>query len=332
VKVHVFESEPWVKAAWTIVGTHFECVWIHGLLTPEKAGDHVDAEIISSDVSVLDAAALAPFKQLRFIALRSTGTDQVDLEYCRSRNIAVSNVPAYARNAVAEHVFALLLALSRHLCEAAERTRRLDFSWTGMQGIELRGKTLAVIGTGVIGRRVAMIARGFDMDVKAVDSFPDQQWAAVNKISYLPLDEALRRADVVSLHVPGMPETRHLLSVERFKLMKKGVVIINTARGDVVDSQALLEALASGKVAGAGLDVLPEENDLLEEDSRRGTLERGGDGCTTQLANHLLLQHPRVLVTPHCAFFTKEATSRLMQTTVANIEAFINGIPINIVT
>ena len=160
MKVHVFESEPWVKAAWTVVGTHPECVWIQGLLTPEKAGDHVDAEIISSDVSVLDATALAPFKQLRFIALRSTGTDQVDLEYCRSRNIAVSNVPAYARNAVAEHVFALLLALGRHL-----------------------------------------------------------------------------------------------LSVERFKLMKKGVVIINTARGDVVDSQALLEALASGKVAGAGLGV-----------------------------------------------------------------------------
>lgn len=331
MKVHLFESEPWAKAAWHQTGTRLESLWAEGLLTPGSLVECEEVEIISSDVSVLNAAVLEPFKHLKLIAVRSTGVDHIDLAFCQSRRITVCNVPAYARNAVAEHAFALLLAVSRHLCEAAERTRRLDFSWTGMQGIELRGKTLAVIGTGAIGRRVAMIARGFEMEVVAVDRSPDEQWAAANKIAYLQLDEALCRAEVVSLHVPGMSETRHLLSAERFKLMKEGVVIINTARGDVVDSRALLEALSSGKVAGAGLDVLPEENDLLEDDFRLRVLERGGDACTAQLTNHLLLQHPRVLVTPHCAFFTKEAASRLMQVTVANIEAFIKGTPMNIV-
>ncbi len=332
MKVHLFESEPWAKAAWHQTGTRLESMWVEGLLALDNLAGSEKAEIISSDVSLLKPAVLEPFKQLKLIAVRSTGVDRIDLAFCQAHNITVCNVPAYAENAVAEHAFALLLALGRHLCEAVQHTRRLDFSWAGMQGFELRGKILAVIGTGAIGRRVAMIARGFDMEVVAVDSFSDEPWAAANKITYLTLDEALCRADVVSLHVPGMPETRHLLSAERFKLMKKGVVIINTARGDVVDAQALLEALASGKVAGAGLDVLPEENDLLEEDFRLRVLERGGDDCTTQLTNHLLLQHPRVLVTPHCAFFTKEATSRLMQVTVNNIEAFIKGEPINIVT
>lgn len=327
MKVHVFESEPWVQAAWRQTGTRLESVWGEGLLTSDSLLSCEEVEIISSDVSVLGAAVLDPLKQLKLIAVRSTGVDHIDLAYCRFRNITVCNVPAYARNAVAEHVFALLLGLGRHLCEAVQRTRGLDFSWAGIQGFELRGKTLAVVGTGAIGKRVAMIARGFGMAVVAFDSFPDEQWAAANKISYLPLDEALHRADVISLHVPGMPETRHLLSAERFKLMKDGVVLINTARGDLVDSQALLEALANGKVAAAGLDVLPNEIDLLEEDFRLGGLERGGDVVT----NHLLLQHPRVLVTPHCAFFTKEAAFRLIHVTVANIEAFIGGEPRNII-
>ena len=325
MKVYFFESSPLIKTAWQSTVSDLDTVWVEGMLTLASVGNHTDAEIICTDMSILDATCLSAFKRLKLIAVRATGVDNVDLEYCHEKGITVCNVPAYARTAVAEHVFALLLALGRHVVEASRRTRRLDFSWTDIQGFELFAKTLAVVGAGAIGRRVAEIAKGFGMVVVAVDSFPDEPWATANKVSYLPLDDALRRADVVSLHVPGIPETRHLISAERFELMKKGVVIINTSRGDVLDAQALLGALTSGKVAGAGLDVLPEENDLMAEYTRLEFLNRSRADCATQLTNHLLLQHPRVLVTPHCAFFTKEAAARLMQITVDNITAFIKG-------
>ncbi len=331
MRVHIFESEPWIKSAWQATGTRLDSVWVEGLLTPTGAQAYEDAQIICSDVSILNGVVLGRFKQLKLIAARSTGVDQVDLAYCRSRNITVCNVPAYAQNAVAEHVFTLLLAMGRHVIAAVQRTRRLNFSWTGIQGFELCGKTLVVIGTGAIGKRVAMIAKGFCMEVVAVDGYPDTKWAESNKVRYLPLNEALPRADVVTLHVPGTPETSHLLSKESFLLMKDGVVVINTARGDIIDSRALLEALASGKVAGAGLDVLSSENNLIAEDVRLQALGQSRDGLETELANHLLLQHPRVMVTPHCAFFTREAASRLMEVTVGNIEAFIRGKPENIV-
>ena len=305
--------------------------WIEGMLTPDNAKIYRDAEIISTDMSILSEASLKPLKQLKLIAVRSTGVDQIDLDFCSDKKITVCNVPAYAQNAVAEHVFALLLAISRHLVEAAMRTRKLDFSWTGIQAFELSGKTLTVIGTGAIGRRVTMIARGFGMAVVAFDRFPDETWAIQNSVRYLPIENALRMGDVVTLHVPGAAGTRHLLSEERFGLMKNGVVIINTARGDVVDPCALLRALASGKVAAAGLDVLPDENRLINKQLRMETLSSSKDELKIQMANHLLLQHPRVMVTPHCAFYTKEANQRLLEVTVSNVKAFIRGNPQNVI-
>ncbi|MEN8244069.1 MAG: NAD(P)-dependent oxidoreductase [Thermodesulfobacteriota bacterium] len=332
MKVCVFESEAWIESAWQAMDTGLEPVWVQGVLPLASMENFADAEIISTDLSVLNAASLSALGKLKLIAVRATGVDNIDLEYCRKNGIAVCNVPAYAQNAVAEHVFSLLLALGRHVIEASLRTRRLDFSWDGLQGFELHGKTIAVIGTGAIGKRVAAIARGFGMRVVAADAFPDEDWAKNNDVEYVALEEALKAAEVVTLHVPGMPETCHLLSSERFELMKDGVVIVNTSRGDVVDPRALLEALASGKVAAAGLDVLPEEDSLIQEKNRLQVLLDSQAGSGTQLANHLLLQHPRVLVTPHCAFFTREAAERLMQVTVDNIDAFIRGEHRNIVT
>jgi len=330
VKIHLFESEPWIKTAWQSTGSPLEVIWVEGMLTPDIARMYDDAEIISSDMSILSEALLKQFKQLKLIAVRSTGVDQIDLDYCSNQKITVCNVPAYAQNAVAEHVFALLLAIGRHIVETAQRTKKFDFSWTGIQAFELRGKTLAVIGTGAIGRRVAMIARGFGMEVAAFDKFPDNTWAIENGVRYMSVEDALSLADVVTLHVPGAAETRNLLSEERFGLMKDGVVIINTSRGDVMDSGALLRALAGGKVAAAGLDVLPGENRLLQEDARIQTLQSDRDDLEMQIANHLLLQHPRVIVTPHCAFYTKEAAQRLLEATVGNIDAFVRGTPRNV--
>ncbi len=300
-------------------------------LISSNAEENADAKVISTDLSRLDAAILEKFEDLKLIARRSTGVDNVDLSYCAARRITVCNVPDYAEIAVAEHVFALLLSISRHLSEAAERTRKGTFSIDGLMGFDLHGKTLAIIGTGVIGRRVGKIARGFGMEVVAFDVNQDEQWAAANGIRYMSFKEALSMADVITLHVPVTPYTYQLLADDQFAAMKEGAVIINTARGELIDIQALLRALTSGKIAAAGLDVLPEEQDFLEGIKDPATLFAGDQRLATLLANHILLQHPNVCITPHCAFFTREAVRRILDVTMANIEAFVRGEPQNVV-
>jgi D-lactate dehydrogenase len=331
MKLAVFEAEPWVRSAWHRVEGKHEIILIEECLTPANVADYTDVDIISIDMSVLDEKLLDNFDRLRFVATRSTGVDQIDLKYCKKHGITVSNVPAYAENAVAEHVFALLFAISRHIVEAVGRTRKSEFSWEGIQAFELRGKTVAVIGTGSIGRRVSEIAQGFGMTVVAYDVMPDEKWASANAIRYLSLEDALQSADIISLHVPANPQTHHLLSDDQFKLMKEGAVLINTARGDVIDTLALLKALSSGKIAGAGLDVLPEEHAIREKNEQLATLLHQKTDPQILLASHMLLQHPNVIVTPHCAFFSKEAVNRLLEVTIANIEAFIRGEPQNVV-
>lgn len=331
MKIVVFEAEPWTRVAWDKMAHDHEVKFVKELLTQSSVVGHTDADVISMDMSVLDAEILAKFSSLKLIATRSTGVDQIDLEYCKLQRITVCNVPEYAENAVAEHVFAMLLSLSHHIVEVVNRTRKNNFSWEGIQAFELRGKTLAVIGTGAIGRRVSRIAKGFDMDVVAFDVMPNEKWAGENAIRYLSFEETLRLADIITLHVPATPETYHLLSDDQFNLMKDGVVLINTARGDVIDIQALLRALSCGKVAAVGLDVLPEEQAIREGKEQLATLFGQKNNMETLLANHILLQHPKVIVTPHCAFFSKEATQRLLEVTVANIEAFIRDEPQNVV-
>jgi D-lactate dehydrogenase len=171
MKLAVFEAEPWVRSAWQLVEGKHEIILIEECLTAANVADYTGVDIISIDMSVLDEKLLDNFDRLRFVATRSTGVDQIDLKYCKKHGITVSNVPAYAENAVAEHVFALLFAISRHIVEAVGRTRKSDFSWEGIQGFELRGKTLAVIGTGAIGRRVSEIAQGFGMKVVASECY-----------------------------------------------------------------------------------------------------------------------------------------------------------------
>lgn len=201
---------------------------------------HAEAEIVSTFVSsILSASVLARLPHLRFIATRSTGYDHIDRAYCRSHGITVSNVPDYGDATVAEHVFALLLAVARNLIEAVERTRRGNFSQAGLRGFELRGMTLGVIGTGRIGRRVIEIAKGFGMAVVAFDVHPNEEAARRLGFRYADLDALLATADVVTLHVPATPQTAGLLSDRAFGLMRSGAVLINTARGNVVDVPAL---------------------------------------------------------------------------------------------
>lgn len=325
MQIVVFEADAWIRASWQSGDPGCETAFVEKVLSPANVNQYRRAAIISTDMSVLSTDLLEKFEDLKLIALRSTGVDLIDLGYCRHRGITVCNVPAYAQNAVAEHVFALLLAISRRLVEAVTRTRRSDFSWQGLQAFELRDKTLAVFGTGAIGRRVAQIAGGFGMHIVAYDVKPDQSWADATGIPYRTLEDALRLADIVSLHVPATPQTHYLLSDDEFSLMKDGAVVINTARGDLIDPLALLRALSSGKLAAAGLDVLPQEHAIWRPDEQLATLIGQGNKMQTLLANLMLLKHPKVIVTPHVGFFSKEAARRLVEITQANIEAFVRG-------
>ncbi|HEX6000446.1 MAG TPA: hydroxyacid dehydrogenase, partial [Hyphomicrobiaceae bacterium] len=281
--------------------------------------------------SRLDAGVLARLPRLKLIATRSTGYDHIDLDYCRAHGIAVCNVPDYGDSTVAEHVFALLLAISRHLIEAVQRTRRGVFGQAGLRGFDLKGRRLGVIGTGRIGRCVIAIAKGLGMEVVAFDTAPDDAAARRLGFRYAGFGDVLAEADILTLHVPSSPATVHLISDREFAVMKPGAILINTARGNIVDTAALVRALTSGKISAAGLDVLPQEPLLRDE----AEIFRGGQYSLaelhTLLASNVLLRFPNVLVTPHNAYNTDDAVHRIIETTLANIEAFARGKPQNIV-
>ncbi|MBI4495421.1 MAG: hydroxyacid dehydrogenase [Deltaproteobacteria bacterium] len=333
MKIALFEVEPWERGAFEPLEKEHELIFSRQRLTPDNARSFADAEVISPFIySDLQASVLKQMENLRMIATRSTGFEAIDLAYCRQKGIVVSNVPLYGECTVAEHVFGLLLTISHKLAEAIDRTRKGDFSPEGLQGFDLHGKTLGVVGTGNIGRCVIHIARGFHMDVVAYDLFPQPQAAMQLGFRYAALDDLLAESDVITLHVPGHPRTRHLISSEQFGKMKRGAILINTARGNLVDIKALLHALAEGQVAAAGLDVLPEEPAIREEAELLRSLFRQRHDLETLLADHILLRLRNVFITPHTAFNTREAVQRILSTTMENILAFGRGDPKNVVT
>lgn len=331
MKIAVFEAEEREAAPFARLKPAHELSFFHEPLRAANAAAAAEAEIVSVFVySALDAAALAAMPRLRLIATRSTGFDHIDLAFCKSKGIAVCNVPTYGENTVAEHVFALLLGLSHRLPEAVARARAGHFSPEGLQGIDLAGRTFGVVGTGNIGRHVIRIAKGFSMRVIATDAKPDAALQDQLGFSYVGFDRLIEEADVISLHVPATPETQNILSDAAFARMKDGVLILNTARGSLIDTTALIRALRSGKVAGAGLDVLPEEPLIREEAELVSTAFATQHDLRSLVANHVLLNMPNVIVTPHSAFNTREAVERIVETTVGNIEAFVLGQPRNL--
>ena len=333
MKVVVFETEEWEHQACLRLQPEHQLVCTRDALDEGTASDHADAEVISTFVnSTLSASVLERFPDLKLIATRSTGYDHIDLADCASRGIVVSNVPDYGDSTVAEHAFALLLAVARHLVEAVERTRRGDFSQARLRGFELRDKTLGVVGTGRIGRRAIEITKGFGMAVVAFDVRPDDDAARRLGFRYTDFDAVLAAADVLTLHVPATPQTAGLLSDRAFGLMRPGAVLINTARGNVVDVPALVRALADGRLRAAGLDVLPQEPLIREEAQIFRAASTEGYDLKALVANHVLLRFPNVIVTPHTAYNTDSAVRRIVETTLANIEAFARGEPRNVVS
>lgn len=333
MKIAAFEIEKWERQAFEPLQDDHELAFIPEPLTEDTAAEHSDAEIVSTFIySDLKRDILEALPELKLIVTRSTGSDHIDTDYCAENGITVCNVPSYGENTVAEHVFGLLLTISHRLREAMDRTRRGDFSLDGLQGFDLRGKTLGVVGTGLIGKCVIEIANGFRMRVLAFDVQKDEDAANRMGFEYVEMVELLANSDVVTLHVPANEKTHHLLSTEQFEQMKKGAILINTARGPLVDVQALLRALADGHIAAAGLDVLPEEPTIREEAELLSSLFQNENKLDTLLADHVLLRMRNVYITPHSAFNTREAVQRILDTTVENIRSFTEGEPENVIS
>ena len=249
---------------------------------------------------------------VKIIALRSAGYNNVDVHAAFGK-IHVVHVPAYSPYAVAEHAIALLLTSVRRIHKAYNRTREFNFSLNGLTGFDFHGKTVGVIGTGKIGRIFIDICRGFGMNVIAYDLYP----AKDSDIEYVSLDELFGRSDIISLHCPLTAETRHLIDASAIGKMKKGVVIVNTSRGGLIDAEALLEGIKARKVGAACLDVYEEEADIFFED-------RSGHILNDDLLSRLISM-PNVIVTSHQAFLTEEALNNIAETTVSNILSYFSN-------
>jgi len=291
--------------------------------TPLK--DFVDAEVISMFVSSkVPSEIINKLPKLKLIATRSTGFDHIDLKTATKRKVAVVAVPSYGENTVAEHAFALILSLSRNIHKSYLRTIREDYTIEGLKGFDLQNKTLGVIGAGKIGMHAIRIARGFGMDVLACDACHNDFLAETLNFNYVELEELLNKSDVITIHVPAIPETYHLINRKNIKQIKKGAILVNTARGSIIETEALIEALDKKILAGVGLDVL-EEEDLIMEEKHLIWRKTNDEKMASLIKNHILLSKDTVVFTPHIGFYSQEACDRITKTTIENINNFTVG-------
>lgn len=310
-----------------------ELIFFDHLLNDKNIPENRDFEIAVVFVdSLVSKEVIDALPNLKMIAAESTGFDHIDIKYCKEKNIVVSNVPTYGENTVAEFAFALLLSLSRKIVDGYSRIREdNNFNQEGLRGFDLEGKNIGVIGTGHIGEHAIRIAKGFGMNVFAYDICPNEKLSKELDFKYVELDELLSQSDVITFHVPYTKNTHHLINKDNIGKIKKGACIINTSRGGVIDTDALLKALEKGDIAGAGLDVLEEEGITKDELHYLTSNNPEDKRLKTALQNHALIDMPNVIVTPHNAFNTKEALQRILDTTLENIKGFIDGKSQNIV-
>jgi D-lactate dehydrogenase len=284
--------------------------------------------------SRLNEAMIDSMPNLKVIALRSMGYDHVPVAYAQSKGIVVTYVPRYGAQTVAEHAFALMLSLSRKPYEMYDLLRRDgNIDVAKHEGFDLCGKTIGVVGTGNIGRRVVEIAKGFRMNVVAFDVYQNNEFAKEMDFPYLSFEELLAVSDIVTFHVPATPENQHMLNAETIAKAKDGIYVINTARGTLIDTVALLQGLKSGKIGAAGLDVFEGEEYLKDEMKLLDPATKFDEHVWRAFAaEHELLDMPNVIITPHMAFNTVEAKREITETTVQNINAAVVGTPQNVVT
>jgi D-lactate dehydrogenase len=325
MKLVYFGQEAWEEAHIRERLPGLDIVFKLGVVQ-DNAGD-AEAEILCTFVNGrVDAPVFDAYPKLKLIATRSTGFDHIDLVEAKKRGVAVASVPSYGVNTVAEFAFALILALSRRVCEAHERVAESgSFSQANLTGFDLQGKTIGVVGGGHIGFYTIKIANGFGMRAVVFDTHRDEALAKENNFTYATLEELLAQSDIITLHVPYNEHTHHLINLQNISLIKKGAYLINTARGAVVETEAIIAALKNGTLAGAGLDVLEEEGDMNDELRLLTGAHPKEEELKVVLENHYLMTHPRVIITPHIAFDTGEAIRRILDTTIENIVAFEKG-------
>lgn len=296
--------------------------------TPEIDSIEILSIFIYSEVN---KELLKKMPNLKMIVTRSTGYDHIDLDACKKKGIVITNIPEYGTQTVAEHTFAILLALSRKIIPSVERTRKSDFNLDGLRGFDLYRKTIGVIGAGNIGQAVIKIAKGFGMDVIVSSHTQNIELAKRLGFMYVAQEHLFQASDIITFHVPLTDETKHMLNKENVQTLKKGVVIINTARGGILETEALLIGLEQGIIQSVGIDVLEEECHVKEERQLLTAQFLKECDIKTQLLNHVLLTKENVLVTPHNAFNSTEALERILDVTIENILGFIQQKPINIV-
>ncbi|MDR1729536.1 MAG: 2-hydroxyacid dehydrogenase [Prevotellaceae bacterium] len=326
MKTHIafFDTKPYDSASFDSHNKDFgyEFHYYEAQLNKDSAVLAKGAEVVCAFVNAtIDAKVIDTLVEngVKLIALRSAGFNNVDLQAAKGK-IKVVRVPAYSPYAVAEHALALMLTLNRKTHKAYARTREGNFALHGLMGFDMHGKTAGIIGTGKIARILIKTLRAIGMQVLANDLFPDNDFAKETGITYTSLDDLFGKSDIISLHCPLTKETDHLVNHEAIAKMKDGVMIINTGRGKLIDTKALIKGLKSKKIGFAGLDVYEEEEEYFYEDTSDFLME------DDRLAR--LLSFNNVIITSHQAFFTKEALTNIAQTTLENIQEFVEGKPL----
>lgn len=324
MKIGFFEIEDWEVDYIKNLLPGFDLFFSSEKLNKDNLPTQRDFEIISVFVgSNINGEVISAFPNLKLITTRSTGFDHIDLKIAKEKNIQVAYVPGYGDNTVAEFAFGLILTLSRKIYEAADRLKETsDFSLDGLRGFDLAGKTIGIVGTGRIGRHMIKIAKGFEMNIVASDVKPDENFAKEMGFKYLPFEELLEVSDIISLHVPNIESTNHMINSGNINKVKKGAILINTSRGAVVETTVLIKALNDGILGGAGLDVLEEEGVISDEKELVLYGHPDEHNLKTVIQNHVLIDMKNVIVTPHNAFNTNEALQRILNSDLENIKTF----------
>lgn len=269
--------------------------------------------------------------QLKVIATMSTGFDHIDLNACKARNITISNVPSYGNNTVAEYAFGLILVLARKLKSTLERVERGLFSRSGLIGMDIKGKTLGLVGTGRIGSHMARLGWAFGMKVIAYDVRSDVALKEKYGVQFMSLEEVLEQADVISLHVPYLPSTHHLINAERLRLFKPTALLINTSRGKLVDTKAVAAALRENRLGGVALDTFEGEDIWIEEEFLKHD-DLPAITLREAMESFSIMRSERAILTPHNAFNTREALERILVTSAENLKAYFSGHQQNVIT
>ncbi len=296
-------------------------------LNLQNIGKAADAEILSTFIySQIGREILDNMPKLKAIVTRSTGYDHIDLEACRERGVAVYNDPAYGTSTVAEFTIMLMLMLARKYRQIQNALAKPRYTPQELRGNELAGKTLGIIGTGRIGGHVARLAHALGMKILAYDLYPRKDLSQKYGVKYVDLDTLLSQSDIITLHIPYTPQTHHIINQQTISRMKPRALLINTARGALVDTEALIKALDQGRIGGAALDVIEGEWALKEEDDvLHGIRARGTEELRKALQAHLLSKYPNVILTPHIAYNTWEAVHRILETTIKTINGILQG-------